>query len=183
MTNIIIFSGSDRKGSFNTQFAQQAQAYLQNKGLNTQIVNYENLPLLSQNTEFPTPEEVSNLRSTVGNADAVLFVTPEYNGSYPARVKNLVDWLSRAVELGSQDPTVLRDKKVAVASVANSTYGKFVRGNLITLLKYVYMNVMEGEGLGLRIPAEAWGSGELVLDEEQQQSAHTFLDEFANFAA
>ncbi|NED60001.1 NAD(P)H-dependent oxidoreductase, partial [Streptomyces sp. SID10244] len=47
------------------------------------------------------PDGVATLRETVGAADAVLLVTPEYNGTIPAVLKNAIDWLSRPYGAGA----------------------------------------------------------------------------------
>ena len=51
-------------------------------------------------------------------ADAVLVVTPEYNGSIPAVLKNAIDWLSRPYGNGA-----LKDKPLAVIGSALGQYG------------------------------------------------------------
>lgn len=179
---ILIISGSDRIGSFNTQLAEQFAAAAQAKGFDAEVYDYSRVPLLSQNDEFPTPAVITQLRADIEQADGLLIISPEYNGAYPARLKNLIDWASRAVVPGDKEtPTVLAGKKVGIASVANSTRGKFVRETLRTLIPYVRANLMEGEGLGIQIPGEAWGTGTLVLDEEQQQLADSFLADYLAF--
>ncbi|UTH02235.1 NAD(P)H-dependent oxidoreductase [Macrococcoides canis] len=179
---ILVVSGSDRQGSFNTQLAEQLVQAFEQKGQESALLDYTDVPLLSQNNEYPTVEAVKNLRNTFKAYDAYVFVSPEYNGSYPARLKNLIDWLSRPEVQGeAQAPTVINGKKAAVASVANSTYGKFVRKNLNDLLGYTRMSPMEHEGLGIRIPAEAWQTGTLTLDEEQAEKFNAFVDEFVNY--
>lgn len=181
---VLLISGSDRNGSFNTQLVEILSEKLNNKGIETEILDYSNVPLLSQNTEYPTPQAVADLREAVKNSDALFVISPEYNGSYSARLKNLMDWLSRpaAPEL-RDEPTVIGSKKVAFGSVANSTYGKFVRKNLSELLAYVRMNVIEGEGLGIIIPGAAWQTGLLKpeLEAEQQQLIDEYVDTFIKF--
>lgn len=182
--HILVISGSDRDGSFNTQIAQQLANALTTDGTTAEVYDFSDVPLLSQNNEFPTPAAITTLRKDLAAADGIIFVSPEYNGSYPARLKNLVDWASRAEVAGDMEtPTVLAGKKVAVASVANSTYGKFVRANLNTLVGYVRMAPMEHEGLGIRIPGEAWGTGTIELDAEQQERFDAFLADFRAFLA
>ena len=183
MTNkILVISGSDRQGSFNTQLAEQLVKAFELKGQTSALLEYADVPLLSQNNEYPTVESVVNLRNTVKSYDAFVFVSPEYNGSYPARLKNLIDWLSRPeVEGDAQAPTVINGKKAAVASAANSTYGKFVRKNLNELLAYTRMNPMDHEGLGIRIPVEAWQTGQLELEVEQKEALDTFVSAFIDY--
>lgn len=179
---ILLISGSDRKNSFNTQLIEYLLEKFKNRGLDGEILNYSNTPLLSQNTEFPTPKIILDLREKVRSFDALFIVSPEYNGSYSAILKNLVDWLSRAeVQGDNETPTVINGKLVGIGSVANSTYGKFVRKNLFELLTYVRMKVMPGEGLGVKIPISAWETGKLSLDEEQEKEVDSFIDEFIRF--
>lgn len=178
---ILLISGSDREGSFNTQLVDTVLEKLKEKGLEAEELDYSKVPLLSQNTEFPTPEEIKIVRDKVRNSDALFIISPEYNGSYPARLKNLIDWLSRPETAGDNTtPTVLNGKLVGFGSVANSTYGKFVRESLKTLIGYVRATPLEGEGLGIRIPAEAWGTGNLTsgLEDEQIQEINNYVDKF-----
>lgn len=65
--------------------------------MNVEFLNYRDVPLLEQDTEFPAPQSVKDVREQVGKADAVWVVSPEYNGSYPAVLKNLLDWLSPSI--------------------------------------------------------------------------------------
>ncbi|WP_237206115.1 NADPH-dependent FMN reductase [Rothia nasimurium] len=181
---VLVISGSDRDGSFNTQLAEQLVEALENEGQSAEVYDFSAIPLLSQNSEFPAPASVEKLRADIANAAGLILVSPEYNGSYPARLKNLIDWASRAVIAGDNTtPTVLNGKKVGVASVANSTYGKFVRENLRNLVPYVRADLMEGEGLGIRIPGEAWGTGKLELEEEQQKNVDQFVADYLKFLA
>ena len=58
------------------------------------------------------------LRAAAAEADAVLVVTPEYNGSIPAVLKNAIDWLSRPFGNGA-----LKGKPLAVIGAAGGQYG------------------------------------------------------------
>lgn len=58
-----------------------------------------------------------------------------------------------------------------------------MRENLRSLVPYVRANLMEGEGLGIRIPGEAWGTGKLELDEEQQKDVDQFVADYLKFLA
>lgn len=54
-----------------------------------------NLPLYSPDFDADYPPEALALKSAISAADAVLFVTPEYNRSIPGALKNAIDWASR----------------------------------------------------------------------------------------
>ena len=54
-----------------------------------------NLPLYSQDYDSNYPPEATALKEAIGRADAILFVTPEFNRSIPGGLKNAIDWASR----------------------------------------------------------------------------------------
>jgi chromate reductase, NAD(P)H dehydrogenase (quinone) len=54
-----------------------------------------NLPLYSPDFDADYPREAIELKDAIRAADAVLFVTPEYNRSIPGALKNAIDWASR----------------------------------------------------------------------------------------
>src|SRR5258708_12268848 len=54
-----------------------------------------NLPLYSQDFDADYPPEGRALKEAIAAADAILFVTPEYNRSIPGALKNAIDWASR----------------------------------------------------------------------------------------
>ena len=53
------------------------------------------LPLYSPDYDADYPPEATALKDAIGQAQAVLFVTPEYNRSIPGALKNAIDWASR----------------------------------------------------------------------------------------
>jgi chromate reductase len=53
------------------------------------------LPLYNRDLEGDFPAAALELKNRIGSADAVLFVTPEYNRSIPGALKNAIDWASR----------------------------------------------------------------------------------------
>lgn len=178
---ILLIVGSFRKNSFNQTVADYIAQQLK-EAANVEFLNYRNVPLLEQDTEFPTPQEVTNIRNQARNADALWVISPEYNGSYPAVLKNVLDWLSRPEKfMDYETPTVLAGKPATVSSIAGSTEGKFVRENLSTLLKYIRMTPMDNTGTGLRLPAEVWQTGILILTDEHKEALKKQVKEFLEF--
>lgn len=92
--NVAVVVGSLRKGSFSRKLAQ-AMIDLAPATLALEIVEIGALPLYNQDDDVDPPASVSAFRKRIGEAEAVLFVTPEYNRSVPGVLKNAIDIASR----------------------------------------------------------------------------------------
>ena len=93
--HVAVIVGSLREGSYNRKLAQ-ALVGLAPDGLEFTFVGTGDLPLYNPDLdEGVVPEAWARFRKCMGRADAVLFVTPEYNRSLPANVKNALDVGSR----------------------------------------------------------------------------------------
>ena len=92
---VAIISGSIRKDAFSKQLAEAVQPLFP-EGYETEIAEIGNLPLYSQDYDSETqPEAYTRFRDAIRGIDAVLFVTPEHNRSFPAALKNALDIGSR----------------------------------------------------------------------------------------
>src|SRR4051794_19031026 len=92
--DVTVIVGSLRKDSINRKIAN-ALAELAPSKLKLSIIEIEHLPLYNPDREQEPPREWSQFRERIRAADAVLFVTPEYNRSIPAPLKNALDLGSR----------------------------------------------------------------------------------------
>jgi chromate reductase len=92
---IVGISGSLRKGSYNSAALRAAQG-LAPEGVTIEIAEIGDLPLYNDDMRVAGyPAAAERLRAQLGAADAVLFVTPEYNYSVSGVLKNAIDWASR----------------------------------------------------------------------------------------
>jgi chromate reductase len=92
---VVGISGSLRKGSYNTAALRAAQG-LAPEGMAIEAAEIGDLPLYNDDVRaagYPPPAE--RFRAQLAAADAVLFVTPEYNYSVSGVLKNAIDWASR----------------------------------------------------------------------------------------
>ena len=94
MHKIAVIVGSLRRESLNLKFAK-ALAGLAEASLEFGFVELADVPLYNEDLWQAPPESVLRMKRAIEAADAVLFVTPEYNRSMPAVVKNAVDWGTR----------------------------------------------------------------------------------------
>jgi chromate reductase len=141
---ILAVSGSLRAESYNTALARAAVA-LAPDGVEVELYDgLASLPHYSQDLdEAPEdlPEPVRDLREHIEAADALLVVTPEYNGSVPGVLKNALDWVS-ARHRGSS----LWGKPVAIAGATTGRYGAiWAQQDLRKILGIAGARVLEGE--------------------------------------
>jgi chromate reductase, NAD(P)H dehydrogenase (quinone) len=119
--DVAVIVGSLRKGSYSRMMAH-ALAALAPPSLKLEIVEIGALPLYDQDREVDTdpPAAWTAFRERVRPADAVLFVTPEYNRSVPAPLKNAIDVGSRPY-----GKSVWDGKPAAIVSVSPGAIGGF----------------------------------------------------------
>lgn len=92
--NVGILIGSLRKESYNRKIAEVLMAVAP-ASLKTSIIEIGQLPFFNQDDEANPPSEWVKFREQLKNIDAFLIVTPEYNRSVPAVIKNAIDVGSR----------------------------------------------------------------------------------------
>lgn len=91
---ILGIPGSLRRESYN-RAALRAATQLVPEGATIDIFELDDLPGFNQDDEQNPPAKVVELKRRIREADAILFVTPEYNYSVPGVLKNAIDWASR----------------------------------------------------------------------------------------
>lgn len=91
---ILGIAGSLRRQSYN-RAALRAAVELVPAGATLEIAELDGIPGFNQDDEKNPPETVVELKKKIRAADAILFVTPEYNYSVPGVLKNAIDWASR----------------------------------------------------------------------------------------
>jgi len=123
-TKVLALVGSLRGASINRQIAELATEVAPDGIVVTIFEGLGDLPFYNEeiddvmNAEAPALAPVAALRAAAAEADAALVVTPEYNGSYPAVIKNAIDWLSRPFGDGA-----LKGKPLAVIGGSFGQYG------------------------------------------------------------
>lgn len=117
---VLALVGSLRAASINRQLAELAVKVAPGGVTVTVFEGLGELPFYNEDIDTPAgvPASVTALRDAAAAADAVLVVTPEYNGGIPAMVKNAVDWLSRPFGDGA-----VKNKPLAVIGGSLGQYG------------------------------------------------------------
>jgi len=90
-------SGSLRQASFSTALIKLLARHLQ-PAIELSLVDIRDVPLYNEDLDGDEkPAAVHAVNTAIAQADAVLFVTPEYNHGVPGVLKNTLDWISRPV--------------------------------------------------------------------------------------
>ncbi|PYC21857.1 ACP phosphodiesterase [Aquipseudomonas alcaligenes] len=117
---VAVLVGSLRQASINRKLAL-ALAELAPPSLQLELVEIGELPLYNEDIDVsPAPEAYTRFRQQVKAADALLFVTPEYNRSVPGVLKNAIDVGSRPY-----GQSVFGGKPGAVLSASPGAIGGF----------------------------------------------------------
>ncbi len=97
---ILAFAGSLREGSFNKKLLAVAVRFLKDVQVDVLDLREVEMPLYDGDLEENSglPDGAVKFRKRIGQADALVIATPEYNNSIPGVLKNAIDWASRPPE-------------------------------------------------------------------------------------
>lgn len=179
---ILVVVGTLRKNGFNTQLAKEIEGEIGDRAT-VSYLNYASLPFMNQDLENPELPEVARIRDEVRKADGIWFVSPQYNGSFPGHVKNLVDWLSRPLPGRGRDSVVISGKKATVSGAGGKTATSQMRAALDGLLEFVGATVMRDGETGIALSGESWASGTLMMSDEDKAAIAAQADKFLEFIA
>jgi len=169
--------GSVRENSYNRQLALAAKEIVGDRAI-FEIVDYDDVPMMNQDIEYPAPDAVCRVREQIKSADGVWIFTSEYNHSYPGVLKNLIDWLSRPIS--KEERQVLSRKAIAVSGASPGMGGTVTAQDLLVmLLSMLNANVMNFPRLAIpNVSQQADEAGHLSLTTSLpylQKQADAFL--------
>jgi chromate reductase len=174
---ILAVSGSLRTDSFNTNLLRAA-AEAAPEGVELELFDPESmrsLPLYDQDLDIENvPASVARLRQQWSAADAILFATPEYNGSVPGGLKNAIDWASRP-----RFDAALSNKTVAVIGASTGQFGAmWAQADLRKILGLAGARVV-GDELPVTRAHERFDDQRRLLDAELFERLRLVLETLA----
>ncbi len=149
--NVLVLVGSLRTDSLNRRLAEAALDHLPAGVTGTVFEGLADLPHYSQDLDAePLPRVAADLREAVAAADALLVVTPEYNGSLPSALKNAIDWASRP-----RGTAAISGTPAAVLAASGSPRGaRWAREDAVRVLTVAGAAVLEDTvGVGSAVDA------------------------------
>lgn len=135
--NVLCVVGGISKNSLNQKVAEMMKERAPT-GINVRSFAITRLPFFSQDLEMDPPDTVVAWKDMIREADAILFITPEYNRSFPGVLKNAIDWGSRPYGQNLWD-----GKPTAVMGASIGAIGTFgAQHHLRQVLSYLNVPVM-----------------------------------------
>jgi len=172
--DVAVVVGSLRKGSYSRMTARALMA-LAPEHLRPEIVEIRDLPLYDEDAEASPPPAWVAFRERIARADALLFVTPEYNRSIPGVLKNAVDVGSRPYGKSAWDR-----KPGAIVSVTPGALGAFGANHCLRQ-SLVFLNVpaMQQPEAYIGGAAKLFGAEGELKDDRTREFLKGFMSTFA----
>jgi len=173
MTRLLAFSGSCRKGSFNTRLVAVAADGAIAAGAEVTTIDLGDYPMPLFNQDFEAsegmPGAARDFKNLMIEHDGFLIASPEYNSAFSPLLKNSLDWASRS-ETDDEPPLQAFRGKVATLMAASP-------GGLGGLRGMVFLRMMLGnlgvivlpDQLAVREAHKAFNSDGSLVDDAQQQ--------------
>ncbi len=144
---ILVFAGSNRAGAFSGRLADAAMKELLRHEVEVtriSLIDYP-LPIMDEDLEREEgiPENALKLARLFATHDGLFIATPEYNGSIPPLLKNVIDWVSRVSRDGERPLRPFAGKVAAIGSSSTGTFaGIRAIGHLRAILAHVGIQVV-----------------------------------------
>jgi chromate reductase len=135
VVNILGIAGSLRRDSYNRAVLMSSLGLVPESSRIDVFDELGQIPLFNQDQERTPPALVADFKTKIRMADAILFVTPEYNYSVPGVLKNAIDWASRPY-----GDSAWEGKPVAVMGASIGLLGT-VRAQMHLRQMFVYLDM------------------------------------------
>ena len=132
---ILGIAGSLRRKSFNRAALRAAQQLVPEDAV-LDVFELDGIPVFSEDDERQPPAKVVEFKKRIREADAILFVTPEYNYSIPGVLKNAIDWASRPY-----GDSAWSGKPAAIMGASSGRFGT-ARAQYHLRQVFVFLNVL-----------------------------------------
>ncbi|MBC7982833.1 MAG: NAD(P)H-dependent oxidoreductase, partial [Candidatus Obscuribacterales bacterium] len=132
------------------------------------------LPLYNQDDDTSPAEPVKRLKSEIKSAQALLFVTPEYNRSIPGVLKNAIDHASRPYGQSAWD-----GKPAGVLGVSVGAIGTAVaQQHLRNILAYLNVPTLDQPEAFIHAKEGLFGEGGNIANESSKKFLQTWMDRY-----
>ena len=177
-----VLLGSLRKASFNAMIAR-ALPELAPDGVTVRLLDsvgdYPHYDADLQAEGFPAI--VTRTADAIRSADALVFVTPEYNYSIPGALKNAIDWLSRPAD---DIPRVFGGRPFALAGASPGGFGTVLsQAHWLPVLKTLGVDLWAGGRLLASRSGSLFDADGALVDDKLRTQLAAFVQGFAGYVA
>ncbi len=142
-------------------------------------ISYADLPLYNRDDDADYPQVARDFKAAVASADALLFVTPEYNRSLPGALKNAIDWGSRPA-----GDNAWSDKPVGVIGASAGQIGTAVgQQSLRSTLSYLNARQMTSPEAYIHFTEGLIDDDGTVSVASTEEFLRTFMKKFLEYTA
>lgn len=180
---LLVFAGSTRQNSFNRKLARVTAAMAQASGADVTHIELADFDVPMYNADLEaqgTPADVMRLKQLMHDHPAWIICTPEYNASYPALLKNTLDWVSSPVK-GNPEWTdgfkSTRGKVVGVLSASPGALGGLRSQSHLAPLLINLECWLAPRNFALGRAGDAFDDNGALKEERAQQSVQAVIDQ------
>jgi chromate reductase len=180
---ILVFAGSTRKQSLNRKLARVVAGMVQDRGAEAthlELGDYD-IPMYNGDLEAAgMPPDVVTLKQVFYDHPAWIICTPEYNASYPALLKNTLDWLSRPIKgdpVWEDDYRFSRGKVVGVLSASPGALGGIRSQSHLVPLLFNLQCWVAPKAFGVSRAQSAFNEDGDLADEKTQARIGAVIDQ------
>jgi chromate reductase, NAD(P)H dehydrogenase (quinone) len=174
--HVLGIAGSLRKGSLN-RAALRAAGELLPESMTLETFDLAPIPMFNGDVEAAgMPVPVRKFRERIAAADALLLVSPEYNNSMPAVLKNAIDWASRPPE------NAFEGKPAAIMGASPGAFGTILgQDHLRRVCRVVDLIVMNYPEVYITRAGDKFDAEGKLTDETVRRRIRTLLAALADW--
>jgi chromate reductase len=173
---ILGIAGSLRRNSYNRGALRAAQE-LTPENAKIEVFDLDGIPPFNQDDDQHPPEKIAHFKARIRSADAILFVTPEYNYSIPGVLKNAIDWASRPYGDNSWDgkPVAIMGASVGANGTARAQY------HLRQVFVYLNVHALNKPEVMIGNAGERFDEQGNLIDENTKKHIRQLLESLVNW--
>jgi NAD(P)H-dependent FMN reductase len=175
--DLLLIGGSLRAGSVNAAVLRTAQQLSPREITACIYGQLSELPHFNPDDDRePLHPSVAKLRRRTGEADALLFCTPEYAGALPGSFKNLLDWTVGGVEMDRKPVAWIN-----ATSPAAPAGGEDAHASLRRVMGYVGATIVESACVRIPVSRQVVGEDGVIRDTAVRNQISATLAELVDF--
>jgi chromate reductase, NAD(P)H dehydrogenase (quinone) len=173
---IVTLAGSLRSGSYNRKLLALAEKALADMNVEIDRLDLKDFPLPLYDGDIEEekglPPEAWTLKARIAAAQGIIIASPEYNGSVPGALKNMIDWTSR----GGSNPW--QGKTVGLMGATTGMWGtQRMMPHLRQSFQILNAHVIPQQ-VNVREAGKVWDKDGNLLDDKLSVIVEKFVQEF-----